>query len=251
VNRLGDAHRQSDPVGVNVAKVHVPLPAALFAWMGRRLGAGGVWLARNPGALVVAVLALVACHVTASHGPLPVAAVLVAVGALLCGWARLRRDSFNRWVTWRARGLWRAATMYRYRWQPAMLTTALAGRLKGTGYLPRLVRVRSTGSVDVVRVRMLPGQTATDWADNAPRLAQTFGALDCRVRSVPGRVHDLELWFLTTDPLTAPVQPFTPLDPRTWSRCRSLWGRTAWSTGSGCWARTCSSSARPGPGRAP
>jgi S-DNA-T family DNA segregation ATPase FtsK/SpoIIIE len=213
VNRLGDVHRQSHSVGVNVAKVHVPLPAALFAWMGRRLGAGGVWLARNPGAVVAAVVAVVACHVTASRGPLPVAAVLVAVGGVLVGWWRLRRDSFTRLVTWRVRGLWRAATRYRYRWQPAMVTTTLAGRLDSTGYLPRLVRVRSTGNVDVVRVRMLPGQTATDWADNAPRLAQTFGALDCRVLSVSGSVHDLELWFLTTDPLKSPVAPFDPPDP--------------------------------------
>ena len=42
----------------------------------------------------------------------------------------------------------------------------------------------STRSVDRVRVRMLPGQTVEDWAKVSDRLCQTFGAQDCRVRSV-------------------------------------------------------------------
>ena len=45
-----------------------------------------------------------------------------------------------------------------------------------------------TRSVDRVRVRMLPGQTLDDYAEVADRLGQTFGTLDCRIRSVPGRV---------------------------------------------------------------
>jgi DNA segregation ATPase FtsK/SpoIIIE, S-DNA-T family len=51
---------------------------------------------------------------------------------------------------------------------------------------------------------MLPGQTLSDWAANAPRLAQTFGVVDCRVRSVPGRAHDLALWCLRSDPRSPP-----------------------------------------------
>jgi DNA segregation ATPase FtsK/SpoIIIE, S-DNA-T family len=45
--------------------------------------------------------------------------------------------------------------------------------------------------------------------DVADRLAQTFGALDCRVRSCrnPQRV---QLWLLARDPLTAVVPPFDP-----------------------------------------
>jgi S-DNA-T family DNA segregation ATPase FtsK/SpoIIIE len=138
--------------------------------------------------------------------------VVVILALLLAGWWRLHCASFSRLVLCRARGAWRAATIYRYLWQPAMVTTAMAIRVDGMQYLPRLVSVTSTGGVDVVRVRMLPGQTLTDWASNTPRLAQTFGVLDCRVRSVPGRAHDLALWCLRSDPLTAQVDPFDPLD---------------------------------------
>jgi S-DNA-T family DNA segregation ATPase FtsK/SpoIIIE len=42
------------------------------------------------------------------------------------------------------------------------------------------------------------------------RLGQTFGTLDCRIRSVPHRVHEVELWLLVQDPLAHIVQPFEP-----------------------------------------
>lgn len=208
MNRLGGTTRGQTPVRLNVAKVHVPLSAVLAAWAGRRLGAGGWWLLRHPFAVAAALVVLVAWRVTVTSGPLPVLAVVSVVSAVLLIWRRIHGSSFTALVACRVRGTWRAATVYRYLWQPAMVTTALAVRVEGTEYLPRLVSVRSTGCLDVVRVRMLPGQTLSDWAANAPRLAQTFGVVDCRVRSVPKRAHDLTLWFLSTDPLTAPVAPF-------------------------------------------
>jgi S-DNA-T family DNA segregation ATPase FtsK/SpoIIIE len=211
VNRLGGTpHGQQVPVPLNLAKVRVPVSAVLAAWLGRRLVAGGWWLIRHPLAVVAALALLAGWRVSLTRGPLPVLALSSVVTAGLLLWRRLHPASFTRLLSCRARGMWLAATCYRYVWQPAMVTTGLAVRVDGTQYVPRLVSVRSTGNVDVVRVRMLSGQTATDWAANAPRLAQTFGAIDCRVRSVPGRVHDLALWFLNSDPLTTPVLPFEP-----------------------------------------
>jgi S-DNA-T family DNA segregation ATPase FtsK/SpoIIIE len=57
---------------------------------------------------------------------------------------------------------------------------------------------------------MLPGQTLDDYAAVADRLGQTFGTLDCRIHSVPHRVHEVELWLLVHDPLAQVVQPFEP-----------------------------------------
>ena len=212
MNRLGGTPHQQYPVRLNVAKVHVPLSAVLAAWAGRRVGAGGWWLFRHPFAMLAALVVLVALRVTVTRGPVPLLVVLGVVAGLLLLWRQVHGSSFTALVLWRLRGTWRAARVYRCLWQPAMVTTALAVRVEGTEYLPKMVSVRSTGSVDVVRVRMLPGQTLGDWSSNAPRLAQTFGALDCRVRSVPKRAHDLALWFLITDPLTQPVAPFDPSD---------------------------------------
>jgi len=211
MNHLGSTPGQT-PVRLNMAKVHVPLSAVLAASVGRRLAAGGWWLLRHPLAVAGAVVVLMAWRFTIAHGPLPLLVLLGVVAAALLTWRQAHRSSFTRLVLCRARGTWRAATVYRYLWQPAMITTSMAVRVDDMQYLPRLVSVTSTGGVDVVRVRMLPGQTLADWASNASRLAQTFGVVDCRVRSVPGRARHLALWCLRSDPLTTPVEPFDPLD---------------------------------------
>jgi S-DNA-T family DNA segregation ATPase FtsK/SpoIIIE len=54
---------------------------------------------------------------------------------------------------------------------------------------------------------MLAGQVVEDWGKVSDQLYQTFGAQDCRVRSVPGRPHEIELWFLIDDPLQRIVEP--------------------------------------------
>ena len=77
---------------------------------------------------------------------------------------------------------------------------------RGAEYLPKLLRVSSTGCVDRVWVRMLPGQVFDDWSARSERLAQPFGVQECRVRTTRAR-HRLELWFLMSDPLTEPIPP--------------------------------------------
>jgi S-DNA-T family DNA segregation ATPase FtsK/SpoIIIE len=213
VNHLGGDRRDTGPVRLNVARVRVPLTAVLVAWASRRLAAGVWWVMRRPVAVAAALLVLVAFWVTTAHGPLPVLAVVAVAGSTLLMWSHVAPGSFLAVVTWRVRGMWRAGSVYRWAWQPAMVATGLAMRVDGTEYLPKILSVASTGSVDRVRVRMLPGQTQPDWASNGQRLAQTFGAVDCRTRSVPGKVHELVLWFLTADPLKQPVPPFEPADP--------------------------------------
>jgi len=203
--RMGGSTYEQAPVLVRRAKVDVPWLVGLVVWVGRRLAATAVWATRHPVAVLFALVASAGWWFTAAHGPVPV----LSVAAGLAGWSQLHPTSFARLVLWRLRAAWRSAAVYRRLWQPAMITAPLYARVDGVLYLPRLVSVRCTGGVDVARVRMLPGMTLENWANAGPQLAQTFGVLDCRVRSVPGRVHDLDLWFLRSDPLTTPVQPFT------------------------------------------
>jgi len=209
VNRLGgDVH--GGPFRLHVAKVKVPLSAVLAGWLAGKAASGLGWLARHPLALLPIVVGLGLLRALDVLGPLPIGAtMLVAVGCLV-GWWVLWPESFRVQVTWRLRGLWRGRWPYRFAWQPAMVTTGLAVVVDGREYLPKIRSVRSTGTVDLVRVRMLPGQTIEDWAEAAPRLAQTFDAQECRVRSLPGKRQELMLWFLVHDPLTEPVQPSKP-----------------------------------------
>lgn len=202
--------RDSAPVRVHLAKVQVPLTTVIVAWVLRRLWAALPFVLRRPLLLAAVGVVVLAGRVTAHHGPLPVVLALAVLAVALAAWWRLRPESFTRWVVWRLRGAWRAATVYRYSWQPAIVTAGLHLTRDGVEHLPRMLSVRTSGRVDLVRVRMLPGQTTLDYADAADRLAQTFGVLECRVRSVPRRPHDLVLWFLTGDPLVDDVPPVDP-----------------------------------------
>jgi DNA segregation ATPase FtsK/SpoIIIE, S-DNA-T family len=205
--------RETNPLRLNVARVHVPLSAVLAAWAARRLGHGLVGLVRlvvrHPWALGPAVLVWFLVRLVHGHGLAATSTLLTATATILVVWWWQWRDSFTRHVVCRVRGAWRGFAVYRFGWQPAMVTTNLAVTLDGREYLPRLLRVSSTGPVDRLMVRMLPGQVLEDWTTVAPRLAQTFGAQECRVRTTRHR-HRLELWFLIHDPLTDPVPPPPP-----------------------------------------
>jgi S-DNA-T family DNA segregation ATPase FtsK/SpoIIIE len=145
-----------------------------------------------------------------AFGPAPVLVAGLLLVAGLAGWRFRWPLSFDRWVRCLWRSWWRSGLIYRWRWTAALNTAGLGVRRGDTEYLPQLVRVRCTRSVDRVRVRMLPGQTLDDYAAVADRLGQTFGTLDCRIHTVPHRVHEVELWLLVHDPLAAVVEPFDP-----------------------------------------
>src|SRR3954447_20743670 len=205
--------RESSPLRLNIAKVHVPLSAVLAAWLGRTLAQSlgallGLVLAR-PWILLVVVVTWLGGRVVDGHGTAALLALLLIVTALFTCWRVVWPESCTRQVAWRLRGVWRGWVVYRASWSAAMATTGLAVSMDGREYVPRRVRVASTGTVDRVEVAMLPGQVFEDWTSVAPRLAQTFGAQECRVRTTRHRQR-LELWFLIRDPLTDPVHPLAP-----------------------------------------
>ena len=210
MNRVGGIEHGGGPFRLHVAKVKVPLTAVLAAWVGSKIGAALVWLVKHPVVFAPVVLLWLLAAVTDALGAVPLLVALVAVVAGLLVWRRRNPESFTRHVVWRVRGVWRGRWTYRFAWQPAMVTTGLAVSLGTREYLPKIRTVRSTGTVDRVRVRMLPGQTLEDWATAGPRLAQTFGAQECRVRSIGGSRQELLLWFLVHDPLTQPIDPLSP-----------------------------------------
>lgn len=211
MNRLGGVEHGGGPFRLHVAKVRVPLSAVIAAWAGGRLAAAFAWLLRHPVAAIPVVLFVGMAWEVHAFGLWSIVASSGMGFAVLALWGQCWPASFQVHVSWRLRGLWRGRWIYRYCWQPAMVTTGLAVVVDGREYLPQVRAVRSTGTVDVLRVRMLPGQTIEDWATAGPRLAQTFDAQECRVRSVPGKRQELALWFLVDDPLIKPVDPL-PVD---------------------------------------
>lgn len=202
--RLG----KGSPLRVNAPKVS--MSAFIGVWLMGRVAAGLGYLIRHW--ILTGLVILVVVMVRVPSVRVVVAVLAVAGGAVLGLWRARWPDSFTQDVMWRGRGLWRASRVYRSRWPVAMLTSRLSVHHEGVHHLPRLVRVRIIGDVDLVQVRMLPGQTVESWAEAAEGLAQTFGVRGCRVRTVPGRPHDLILWMLVRDPLVEEVTPFEMSD---------------------------------------
>ena len=206
MNRLGGTQADTNPLRLNIARVHVPLSAVLAAWAMRKVGSGLGWLVRHPLLLLPVLVVWFGLRLLDGHG---VTATLLVSLTILVGlvlWRVASPEAFTRLVRWRVRGWWRTFRVYRYYWQPAMVTANLEVRTDTKEYLPKRLKVRSTGSVDRVTVRMLPGQVLDDWTAMAPRLAQTFDAQECRVRTTAHHQR-LELWFLVQDPLTEPIPP--------------------------------------------
>jgi DNA segregation ATPase FtsK/SpoIIIE, S-DNA-T family len=189
--------------------VRVPLKVVLTLWALRRVTRLGWWLVTHPRSLACAGLGIGAAWAVRRYGPgwLALSVALLALALLV--WMRADRKSFGRWVTDPLRARWRRLTVYRWNWEPAMTTAGLA--VAEGQVLPVLGRVRCRRNVDVVRAQMCPGQTVEKWTKAAEQLAQTFGALDLRVRSVRNRPHLVELWFLTRDPLDVEVPLPTPV----------------------------------------
>src|SRR5262245_17830449 len=201
------------PIQLRAASVRVPLSAVILGCLGRTLGRALMRVLTQPVLWAALTVYGVGYWLAVTVGPWPfVFAALLLAGALRT-WRDFHLSSYRRWFAWPIRSAFRRAFVYRRFWQPAMVTTGLAVRVTGREYLPKLVTVASTDSVDRVTVRMLPGQVAEDYADVTERLAQTFDAADCRVRTDPKHRDRLILWFLVHDPLTEPVAPTPPADP--------------------------------------
>ena len=170
-----------------------------------------IWIvllvARSPVVLTVCSFLVVTLAAYRLAGLLMVAGVYLAILGAFLGIRFRSPEFYERRVALLIRSRWRRS-MYAAKWSPTMDFAELVGRRDtGARYEPVLLSVSSNRCVDRVRVRMLAGQVVEDWGKAADRLCQTFGAHDCRVRSVPGRPHEVELWFLISDPLGAVVEP--------------------------------------------
>lgn len=180
------------------------LQTVILLFLARQLGRVVVWLVRHPFVLVGLLGGWVAWWAAQAIGvpsSLPLALAAGGTGGWVAttGWRPSRAS---------VRSTWRRFSVYGQAWRKAVMSA----RLADGDDLPTLCSVRASAEVDVVLVRMLPGQVVEDWSKAAPRLAQTFGVRELRVRSVAGDVHAVELWALHRDGLAALVPVPPPAD---------------------------------------
>lgn len=148
-----------------------------------------------------------------------IALAVVAVAVLLGAagmWRRSAPESFARLVVDRVRGRWRWFGYWRL-WRAGCVNMGLTGKrvVRKNGkattvtLFPKIRRVRSSAHVDRLRVKMLPGQTLADWAEQADKFATLYDAQECRVRTpLDGQAHRrfIDLTLLRTDVLRTPVR---------------------------------------------
>lgn len=129
---------------------------------------------------------------TAGQFAVPVVAgvggVVLAVGVLLVTLRYLRVMAVAA-----LRNLW----LYRRRWAAVLANIGLAEENK----TPKLVSVVRIGNQDIVKVRMLHGQSAMAWHNQSAALAGEFGAASAYVR--PGGYREIEIVF--TRPTNTPA----------------------------------------------
>ncbi|CAJ64083.1 FtsK/SpoIIIE domain-containing protein [Frankia alni] len=196
-------------VPTRAEKVRVPLWMLLLAVAGKGLALAvrGCW--RHRVAVATAIGGLLFVHRFGLLGLGVLLGGLVAVGVV---WWRVHGRSF--WpVAWWLWGRARLTFVYQRRWKPAMVHTDLAIRMPAsTGdqvtfdeYFPRIRSIRSSRSVDVLRVELLPGQTPAAWAEQAEALRHVFRARRCQVHAETFRF--VRVVFHRHDSLTRPVPP--------------------------------------------
>ncbi len=205
--RYSSSRVDDQPVRTIAPAVKLSVWAVAGGWIARKLCRLIVLIVTTPAALATFALAVGVAWIWHRFGPWPIIIALALTLAGLVVWRVRWPAGFLGWVRFPLRAWRRSWFVYRRRWVPAMDTAGLTLTRAGDEYVPSIIGVRSTLAVDRVGVRMLPGQTIEDYAAAAPRLAQTFGAPVCRVRSISGRVHELDLWLLVDDPLTRTVDP--------------------------------------------
>jgi S-DNA-T family DNA segregation ATPase FtsK/SpoIIIE len=196
-------------------RLRVPVKLVIVAWFLRTVGRVLIFMIKHPADVFLVTMAGVAAYAVKRalehYGPPLTISTLALLGGALLATAYQFPGAFDRFFETPIRSRLRHVFVYRRQWQPAMVLSGLAVMGRSQDILPKLVTVRSTGVVDLVRVRMLPGQILEDWSKAAPGLAQTFGARECRVRSVPGDYRQLDLWMMVGDPLAAPVDLPEPI----------------------------------------
>ncbi|MGI9006738.1 MAG: FtsK/SpoIIIE domain-containing protein [Streptosporangiaceae bacterium] len=187
--------------GDQIAQVNNPDPFAVPVWRSPVMHTPG-WLialvqlvrglwalvrftARHPVADTVTLAVVLAWRQFGWPGP--VVLVLILAAALVL-WLWQRPASFTRWVARPAMGKWRR-WHYSRRWSAVTAISGLAPMYRGRLLLPVLGRVSSNRYTDRVLVRLVSGQCAADFAARSDKLAESFGALLCRIRTArPGWV---------------------------------------------------------------
>ena len=181
---------------------------ALFKALGYLL-----WWAVLFPAINIPIIASVGIAIT--HGPRPGLITGIALAAAYAGWAWLDPRSFRGWVTEPVRRRWLTWWRYTRSWDSVCTLHGLTAKLGERTLTPTLQSVQIGAHTDVLRLRIVTGQSVQDWHKQAEALAAAWRAERITVTATaPGELRiTLMRGDILAEPITLPMPtPATIVD---------------------------------------
>jgi len=165
--------------------LHTPVWMIAIVQLARILWRVLRFMARHPLATLSGAGLFAAWRYLGWPGPAAITALLIGAGV---AWRLIRPASWSRHVAAPMRGRWQRWHYARH-WTHVMTVARLVVAHRGHLLVPVLGPVTSTGWTDRLLVRLVAGQSPSDFEARTPNLAHGLGALACRIRTAaPGHV---------------------------------------------------------------
>lgn len=152
-------------------------------------------------AISIPLIASLAAAITG--GPHPGMITAIVFGAAYAGWAWFDPRSFHAWVTEPMRHRWLTWSRYTRTWESVCTLHGLTARLGERTLVPTLHSVRIGRTTDVLALRVVTGQSLTDWHKQSEALAAAWRADRITIRATaPG---ELRITLMRGDALADPI----------------------------------------------
>lgn len=139
----------------------------------------------------------------AMHGPRAGLVAAIILGAAYVVWAWLDPSSFRSWVTEPVRRRWLTWSRYTRTWESTCTLHGLTATLRERTLVPTLRTVTIGRTTDVLAVRIVTGQSATDWHKQSEALAAAWRADRITITATaPG---ELRITLMRGDVLEEPI----------------------------------------------
>nr|MDT0658855.1 FtsK/SpoIIIE domain-containing protein [Micromonospora sp. DSM 115978] len=169
-----------DLMVIRPRRFELPVWAVVLGLLLRWTWRGLWWSLRHPAETLLVVVPVL---LFAEYGWSGVVVPLVLAGFVSAVWRWRDEGSWWTWCAGPVLGRLRQVFVYRRVWREAMTLCGLARTFDHHTILPRLLSVRSDQALDVLTVRMVRGQTPTDFQQATANLAYAFGRRHARVYS--------------------------------------------------------------------
>ncbi|GAB7047572.1 FtsK/SpoIIIE domain-containing protein [Catenuloplanes indicus JCM 9534] len=170
--------RSGDVMVLRRNRLTIPWWVSLLGVLARWVGRAAWWFLRRPRTVAVVVGAVWVRSEFGWSGLLTPVVLGLAASAV---WRWRHPASWWLWCGGPVLGWWRQIVVYRRAWREAMTLCGLAKTFDHRPVVPGLLSVRCDEALDIVTIRMLRGQSPSEFQKVTEKLAYAFGRRHGRV----------------------------------------------------------------------